>query len=85
MIASSARWWAGTITSRTASPLLMTKLEKRSAPTDAAAAFITLPTCAKGFCGMRANIHFSSSGRFGSLNVAALPIRSPRCFAARSQ
>ena len=62
----------------------MMNAEKRRAPIDVAAAFSIPSACANGFCGMLANIHFSSSGMFGSLKVTALPMRSPRCFAARS-
>jgi hypothetical protein len=84
LMAASARWCAGTMTSRTASPLLVTNVANRWAPIDAAAAFIIASAPANGFCGRLANTHFSKSGRFGSLNVAALPMRSPRCLAARS-
>ena len=71
--------------SRLASPLPNTKYENRSAPIDFAAAFIMASPRQTDCCGMAEKIHFSSSGMFGSLNVAAPPMRSPRCLAARSQ
>ena len=85
LMAASARWCVGSMTSRLASPLPNMKYENRWAPIDFAAAFIMASAPANGLCGMAEKIHFSSSGMFGSLNVAAPPMRSPRCLAARSQ